>query len=444
MKKVFDIAIKDMTRSFRSYFALVMMFAVPILLTSMFYIMFGGSGEGEDSAEIPITPVIIANLDEGQITFDPVFQQGLPPEYAQNINSGDLNSMGEFLTAMLQNESLASLIAVTTAESEAAAKAAVDAGQAAVAIILPPNFSEAITNANTGATVELYQDPTLTLGPGIVKGLLNQFLDGFSGSRITLQTTFEQLAASGVAMDENTVQTVIAAYFNQMAAQPSTQDFSAALNLHNPEGETVTVNAGAGMIGMMLAGMTVFYVFFTGASSAQSILTENENGTLARLFTTPTSQVTILAGKFLAGFFTILIQIIVLIGFGYLAFQIDWGQLLTLVPVVLSTVIAATCFGIFLISLVKTERQAGGLIGGGVTILGMLGMMPIFVLNLPNPPQFVFTASKFVPQGWAVQGLRTAMEGGAPAEVAGVSLALLAWAVAFFVLGVARFRSRFA
>jgi ABC-type multidrug transport system permease subunit len=117
---------------------------------------------------------------------------------------------------------------------------------------------------------------------------------------------------------------------------------------------------------------------------------------------------------------------------------------MTLAPVVLSTVIAATCFGIFLISLVKTERQAGGLIGGGVSVLGMLGMMPIFVLDMPNPPQFVFTASQFVPQGWAVQGLRTAMEGGTPAEVAGVSLALLLWAAVFFVIGIARFRGRFA
>ena len=39
--KAFDIAFKDMTRSFRSFFAVVFMFIVPLLVTGMFYFMFG-------------------------------------------------------------------------------------------------------------------------------------------------------------------------------------------------------------------------------------------------------------------------------------------------------------------------------------------------------------------------------------------------------------------
>jgi ABC-type multidrug transport system permease subunit len=73
----------------------------------------------------------------------------------------------------------------------------------------------------------------------------------------------------------------------------------------------------------------------------------------------------------------------------------------------------------------------------------MLGMMPVFVVSMPNPPAFIAVASKFVPQGWAVQGLQTAMEGGAPSDVTAISLVLLAWAAAFFVIGILRFRSRF-
>ena len=39
--KVFDIALKDLTRSFRSTFAVVFMLGVPLLVTGMFYFMFG-------------------------------------------------------------------------------------------------------------------------------------------------------------------------------------------------------------------------------------------------------------------------------------------------------------------------------------------------------------------------------------------------------------------
>ena len=140
----------------------------------------------------------------------------------------------------------------------------------------------------------------------------------------------------------------------------------------------------------------------------------------------------------------IVVQIAVLLFFGYLVFRIEWGRLVTLLPVIISLTLAASTFGIFLISWVHTERQAGLMIGGCVTLMGMLGMLPIFVLNMPDPPQIVFTLSHLVPQGWAVEGLRTAMEGGAPADVIMNSVVLVVWAVIFFMIGVLRFRKRFA
>jgi ABC-type multidrug transport system permease subunit len=107
-------------------------------------------------------------------------------------------------------------------------------------------------------------------------------------------------------------------------------------------------------------------------------------------------------------------------------------------------VFAAATFGIFLMSWIRTERQAGVMIGSFVTIMGMVGMMPIFVASMPNPPQFVYSASKLVPQGWAVEALQLAIKGGAPGDVMLNTLVLLAWAVAFFTIGVLRFRKRFA
>ena len=48
------------------------------------------------------------------------------------------------------------------------------------------------------------------------------------------------------------------------------------------------------ILGPIMGGMMVFYAFSTGTSTAQSILREEEERTLPRLFTTPTSQATIL------------------------------------------------------------------------------------------------------------------------------------------------------
>ena len=51
--KVLDIALKDMLRSFRSRFALVMMFVVPLLITGIMNFAFGGlAGDGGSRAAL--------------------------------------------------------------------------------------------------------------------------------------------------------------------------------------------------------------------------------------------------------------------------------------------------------------------------------------------------------------------------------------------------------
>ena len=62
--KAIDIALKDLQRSFRSVFAVVFMFGVPLLVTGMFYFMFGNIAQS-GGFELPKTKVIIANMDAG-------------------------------------------------------------------------------------------------------------------------------------------------------------------------------------------------------------------------------------------------------------------------------------------------------------------------------------------------------------------------------------------
>ena len=68
--KILDIALKDMTRSFRSTFALIFMFGVPLLMTGMFYFMFGGGAKSDQGFSVPVTKVVVANLDQGGPAFD--------------------------------------------------------------------------------------------------------------------------------------------------------------------------------------------------------------------------------------------------------------------------------------------------------------------------------------------------------------------------------------
>jgi len=192
-----------------------------------------------------------------------------------------------------------------------------------------------------------------------------------------------------------------------------------------------------------MIGMTVFYIFFTGASGAQTIIKEERGATLPRLFTTPTPRSHIILGKFLAVALTIIVQFIVLLAFGNFVFKIYWGSLPIVITLFLGITFAATGFGLFLSSFVKTERQAGTVIGGVVTVMGMMGMMPIFVMGVPDPPKFIRSISLLVPQGWAVDGLLKLVGGGVLGDVLSNLMILILWGSVFILVGISRFRKRF-
>jgi ABC-2 type transport system permease protein len=197
------------------------------------------------------------------------------------------------------------------------------------------------------------------------------------------------------------------------------------------------------MIGPIMGGMMIFYAFYTGSASAQSILREEEERTMPRLFTTPTPQATILTGKFLAVFLTVIVQMSVLLVAARLIFNIDWGELLPVLLVVAGTVLVASSFGIFINSFLKTTKQGGVIFGGVLTMTGMIGMIGIFVIGSPTAARLRDTVSLLVPQGWAVRGLLQAMHGDPLPNVLVSSLVMLAWALVFFAIGVWRFNRRY-
>ena len=136
----------------------------------------------------------------------------------------------------------------------------------------------------------------------------------------------------------------------------------------SPSGQTEQATSRMAMIGPIMAGMMIFFVFFMGANGAESIIREHEEGTLARLFTTPASASTILAGKFTGVFVTLLIQTTVLLGASTLIFHISWGKPLSVGLATFGLLVAATGFGVMLMSFIKSTRQAGLILGGVLTL----------------------------------------------------------------------------
>jgi ABC-type transport system involved in multi-copper enzyme maturation permease subunit len=198
------------------------------------------------------------------------------------------------------------------------------------------------------------------------------------------------------------------------------------------------------IIGPIMGGMMIFYAFYTGFATAQSILREEEERTLPRLFTTPTPQASILTGKFLAVFLTVLVQVCVLLVAASLIFGIQWGEAPAVGLMIAGAVFTASSFGIFFNSLLRSIKQSGAIFGGVLTITGMIGMISIFVRGSPSAATLGNTVSLVVPQGWAVRAMVQAMDGAGLPSMLPTLLGLLAWTAAFLVIGVWRFNRRYA
>jgi ABC-2 type transport system permease protein len=429
--KTFTIALNTLTRSFRSAFALVFMFAIPLLMAGMFSLMFGGSGNPAEQAAAPEAQqahLTVVNLDRG----DPLLAS-----YAAALTPAE--TLGGALVQELGSESYSSLLQVSPAQNTESAIQAVLSGQADAALVIPVDFSAAYVSGRAPTDLQLYRAPNRPTQTGLVEAVLSPLIDSLSGSRIAVQVANAQAAANGSKSPlAGQIVTAYAQTFTEYeASQDSAQPLVDTQTLSGTDPQAATPLSQ--IVAPILGGMMIFFAFFTGCNTALGILHDQENGTLARLFSTPTALSSILGGKFAAVGLTVLVQVCVLLVAGRLIFSIEWGSLPSVIIAALGAVVCATSFGIFTTALLKNIRQASMVFGGLLTVTGMLGIIGIFTGSGSTP-----LISLFTPQGWAIRGLQLAMNGAEAGEIAGNLLVLLALSLVFFIIGRLLFQKRFA
>jgi ABC-2 type transport system permease protein len=413
--KVLDIAIKDFVRSLRSRFAIGMMIFAPLVITGLIFLAFGNSSQG--TPDLPALQLGVVDLDQ-------------PP--------ADMPALGKMLEEMFGDPSVSGWLQVTRFGNEASARQAVNRQQIGMAVLIPPDFTQALLSVGGKPQLTLVQDPTLSIGPMVVKNMVDSFIDGIDGARIAIQVAAENGLSDPTQVTQQ-YQTWFTGFQRALYHDPQ----QAALVMQSPG--TADAQPEAPMkkvIGAIMAGQMIFFAFYTGAYSMTSILKEDEEGTLARLFTTPTARTSILAGKFLAVLLTVIGQMVVLLVVGRLAFGVEWGSPLSVALAGLGQVVAACGLGVLLIAFIKNSKQTGPVLGGGLSFLGMLG--GLFTVAVPDLPDFMVKASLFTPQGWVLQAWKLSMAGDPPSAILLTAVVLVAMGGVMFLGGAAVFRRRFA
>lgn len=189
----------------------------------------------------------------------------------------------------------------------------------------------------------------------------------------------------------------------------------------------------------IIPGYTVMFVFFLINIMARSFIQERELGTLRRLRIAPVHPASLLLGKTIPFFVISVLQTILLFVAGKLLFGMEWGPLpWMLIPVGLSTSLAATALGLLVATVVRTEAQVSSY--ANLVVITMAGISGCF---LPREwlPQSLQTVSLATPHSWALIAYEQLLSFDKP-DVGGVwisCIAMVLFAVGYFVIGCLRF-----
>lgn len=363
------IAWKDIKQRLRDPFALLLSIAGPLLIVLILGLVFG-------DGQLEPTSAYVVNLDEGR----------LGAIYADALTSDDVKAY----------------VRATATTDESAARAAVDRGEVAAAVIVPPGFTDAIFRGEQ-QQVEVYADPAATIGPAVVRTIVESLTAAINQNSVSVQTSLGALVASGrIAPDQQ--QEVGQELGRQLQASGGTPGI--ALNSEN-----VQASQRGGALAYFAPAMLVFFLMFNAVGSGQSLLAEKEDGTLARLFTMPVSRNAVIVGKLLGSLCVTGIQAALLVLGLTLLFGVNLGQPLAVVLLLLGLITSVIALGLVIAGLVRNPSSVGGASQATVLVLGLIGGSMIQTDGVP----VLQTLGLLAPNQWALDGfLRLAGGGGLP------------------------------
>jgi ABC-2 type transport system permease protein len=192
-------------------------------------------------------------------------------------------------------------------------------------------------------------------------------------------------------------------------------------------------------------GMAVLFVFISAQNTAMSIFKEKKLGSFRRLLAAPISKASLLGGKLLPNLIMCQVQLVVILITGVFFLRIlgleplNFGSdPLGLVLVSLVTALCSTSLGLLIIAVARTENQIGGL---GSVLLFVAGILSGSFIPLFLFPEGLEKIARFLPQYWANQAFYgLAFRGQTLTDLWPNILALLAFTLAFFGIGLWRFK----
>ncbi|MBV6394801.1 MAG: hypothetical protein HFACDABA_00371 [Anaerolineales bacterium] len=411
MLKLLLIGIKDLKLMFRDRAALIFMLLAPFLLTiGMGFVSGRFSGGSTGLSDIP---VVIVNLDQKEL--------------------------GNALEELFNSADLADLVEPTASSDPEAARRLIDSDQASAAIVIPQGFTDSVIPAE-GTTfdstavqpapvqIEVYANPSRPTGAGIIKAIVDEFLSRVEEGRVSGTTSLVGLMQSGLLNPQD-----VASEAQELFANVDESESTAITLKTDTQGaEAVEFD----LLAYFAPGMALMFLMYTVSYGGRSILAERSQGTLPRMLISPTSNAQVLGGKVLGIFLMGVAQVGVLILASSIFFQVQWGDPLGVLVLILAAVFGATGWGMLITAFARTPAQVGSTGAAVMLIFGILGGS---FMSLENFPPFMQTLSKITPNAWGMDGFVTLALGGTLKNLTEPVTALLIMGALLFAASVVLF-----
>lgn len=312
---------------------------------------------------------------------------------------------------------------VVEIDSEDSAVRQVERGGLRAAVIIPAGYESKL---RSGGDVEIR---LVTRAEQEVQGI-GEVIDAAVTRQATLLRTARFAAQKGAGT-----------FDEALAVAEVTQETLPPVSVEATIAGEPFVLAGLGQFDIYAQGMLVLFIFITTLNGAANLVQSRQLGVTRRMYSTPTSVRTMLAGEALSRFSIAMIQgAFIFIG-TWLVFGVDWGSPIGSTLTIIAFALVATSGAMLLGALVSNDQQAGGIstaLGLGLAALGGC-MFPLAVFEMLS--ETVYRVAHVTPHAWALEAFQALVaEDAGVADIAGFLLVLVGYAVVLGLLATWRLR----
>jgi ABC-2 type transport system permease protein len=367
--------------------ALVLSFVLPLAFFSIFAVIFGGRRD--------TTPkVSLIAVDEDHSRASQRLLQGLKEEGSLVVKTRPEPVKG----------------AEQPAYTAATAEAAVKAGTAPVALIIPHGFGEnpisfGPEDANR-PRIQLLEDSSDAVAPQVVSGLLQKVAMTSMPDVMAEQGSkyFDQFAGGLTREQRERIDE------NLSRLRKQTDSGSGAVNSSSSNGGIIAVTARAvvgenknnPMVSFYAAAIGVMFLLFTASGAAGALLDEAESGTLDRVLSSRVTMTSLMLGKLTFNALLAFSQLVLMFLWGWAVFKLDfWSHIPGFIIMGVCSAVAVASFGLLLASICRTRAQLGALSTLVILVMSSVGgsMFPRFLM-----PEAMQKAGLLTINAWAIDG----------------------------------------